>query len=124
MLGAWLLQLIIGAQVALGNYQVYFTSYYRYSLGYSEVQNSQFYPMFTIILGVSSICYPIGNYLVDYFGNRSRPVILLGAFVAMSCVFSCSIFQFPPTVFVVVYSMGMGTLKGLMQPAIWRAGLS
>tara|TARA_B110000285_G_C15057360_1_gene580356 strand:- start:1089 stop:1292 length:204 start_codon:yes stop_codon:yes gene_type:complete len=40
MLGAWMLQLIIGAQVALGNYQVYFTSYYRYTLGYSTLQNS------------------------------------------------------------------------------------
>ena len=80
--------------------------------------------MFTIILGTSSLCYPFGNYLVDYFENNSKPVILLGATVAMSCVTACSIFEFPPWVFVFVYSIGMGTLKGLMQPAIWRAGLT
>jgi len=61
MLGAWMLQLIIGAQVALGNYQVYFTSYYRYTLGYKTIETSDFYPMFTIILGTSSLCYPFGN---------------------------------------------------------------
>jgi len=49
---------------------------------------------------------------------------LLGAAVAMGAVTACSLFEFPPTVFVVVYSCGMGTLKGLMQPAIWRAGLT
>ena len=80
--------------------------------------------MLTIILGVSSVCYPIGNYLVDYFGNNSKPVILIGATVSMSSVLACSIFQFSPTTFVLVYSCGMGALKGLMQPAIWRAGLS
>jgi len=80
--------------------------------------------MFTIILGTSSLCYPFGNKLVDYFENNSKPVILTGAFVAMTAVLCCSLFEFPPTVFVVVYSIGMGTLKGLMQPAIWRAGLT
>lgn len=80
--------------------------------------------MFTIILGCSSICYPIGNHLVDYFNYNSKPVILLGASVAMSAVAACATLQFHPTVFVVVYSVGMGTLKGLMQPAIWRAGLT
>ena len=92
---------------------MYFTSYYRYTLGYEEVQNEVFYPMLTIILGVSSVCYPIGNYLVDYIGN-GKIVILIGAAVSMTSVLACSIFKFTPTNFVIVYSTGMGALKGLV----------
>ena len=80
--------------------------------------------MLTIILGVSSLFFPLGNYLVDYFGNRSRPVILIGAIISMTAVLLCSLFEFRPIVFIIVYSCGMGALKGLMSPAIWRAVLS
>ena len=42
LFGAWIVNLIIGAQLAMGNVSVYFTSYYRYTLKY-DVNSDTFF---------------------------------------------------------------------------------
>ena len=45
LFGAWVVNLIIGAQLAMGNISVYFTSYYRYTLGYDSVNPDTMFPI-------------------------------------------------------------------------------
>ena len=82
--GSWLVELIVGAQLAMGNISVYFTSYYKNHLGY-DITNTTFYPLMPIIVIMASVFFPIGNKLIDSFGGRSRPVILLAGVSAVGC---------------------------------------
>ena len=107
----------------MGNISVYFTSYYRYSLKYN-VNPDTFFPIQPLIVVFATFVFPLGNKLVDYFNNKSRPVIAIGGVVAIAMVFLCSICKFHPKVFIVVYALGMGVFKGLLQSAILRAGWS
>jgi len=121
--GCWIVQLIVGAQLALGNTSVYFTSYYRYTLGY-DVNQDFFYPMQPLIVILASLFFPLGNWLMDVIGNKSRPVILLGGGCAILLV-TCAVAMKPtPRVFIVLYCLGMGIFKGFLGPAILRAGWS
>jgi hypothetical protein len=52
--------------------------------------------------------------MVDKFNKESRPVILIGAVFALTLVGSCSIFEYPPSVFIGAYAIGMGVFKGLL----------
>ena len=68
LVGAWLIQLIIGAQLAMGNTSVYFISYFKETKGY-DVNSDTFYPMQPLIVLFASFFFPLGNMLVDRFDN-------------------------------------------------------
>jgi len=68
LVGAWVVQLIIGAQLAMGNISVYFTSYYKLSLGY-DVNSDTFYPMQPMIVLFAAFFFPLGNTLIDRCGG-------------------------------------------------------
>ena len=123
LIGCWVVQLIVGAQLALGNTSVYFTSYYRNSLGY-DVNQDTFYPMQPFIVILASVFFPVGNWLVDKFNNQARPVIFLAGALALSLVVLADVLQPPPKVFIFLYCLGMGIFKGFLGPAILRAGWS
>ena len=74
LFGAWLVQLIIGAQLAMGNMTVYFVSFYRMSMGDKSVHSGTFYPMQPIIVVIATLIYPLGNKMIDWFGKESRQV--------------------------------------------------
>lgn len=123
LFGAWVVNLIIGAQLAMGNIAVYFTSYYRMSLGY-DIDSDMFFPMQSMIVVFAMFIFPLGNRLVDMFGGESRPVVALGGAIAISMVSMCAYLRFSPKVFMLMYALGMGIFKGLLQSAILRAGWS
>ena len=89
LFGCWLVQLIIGAQLAMGNTSVYFISYYRNTLGF-DVDSNTFYPMQPLIVLFASLFFPLGNILMDKCGNQSKPVILVGGLTAIFCVSMCA----------------------------------
>mmetsp|Transcript_7854 Transcript_7854/g.13170 ORF Transcript_7854/g.13170 Transcript_7854/m.13170 type:complete len:371 (+) Transcript_7854:199-1311(+) len=124
LVGAWLVQLIIGGQLAMGNISVYFVSYYRLILGYTSVDPNTFIIIGSLTLFFATPVFPLGNSLVDFFGNRSNPVILIGGTVAIALVLSCAYLHYSPLFFAIVYAVGMGIFKGLLQSALLRAGWS
>lgn len=127
LLGAWLVQLIIGAQLAMGNITVYFVSFFRMSLNNKDVDSGTFYPMQPIIVIIATFVYPFGDRLVDWFNKESRPVIALGASVALATVLACSFSRelgMGPMMFMAFYCLGMGIFKGMLQSALLRAGWS
>lgn len=123
LIGAWLVNLIIGAQLAMGNISVYFVSYYKKTLD-QDVSPDTFYSMQPFIVLFATFCFPAGNYLVTWFNGESRPVIALGGFSALFCVLACAVFEFSSGWFIFTYALGMGIFKGLLQSALLRAGWS
>lgn len=127
LFGAWLVQLIIGAQLAMGNMTVYFVSFYRMTLNNHDVHAGTFYPMQPIIVVIATLIYPLGDKMIDWFGKESRPVIAIGSSVALTSVFICSFAQeinLGPYSFMFLYCLGMGIFKGMLQSALLRAGWS
>lgn len=123
LIGCWLIELIVGGQLAMGNVTVYFVSYYRLVLGY-EVDDDTFYPMAPILVILSSVFYPIGNLVINYFNDQSRPLIMMTAAFSLSCVVLCAFVALPPWLFITIYSLAMGVFKGCMTPALLKAGWS
>jgi len=76
------------------------------------------------MVGWAMVSYPLGNYLVTLFGDRSRPVIAIGGILSIGSVLICAYCEVRPRVFVFLYSIGMGMLKGLMLSSVLRAGWS
>lgn len=113
LIGAWLVNLIIGAQLAMGNISVYFVSYYKKTLD-QDVSPDTFYSMQPFIVLFATFCFPAGNYLVTWFNGESRPVIALGGFSALFCVLACAVFEFSSGWFIFTYALGMGIFKGLL----------
>ena len=122
--GAWIVQLIIGAQLAMGNISVYIISYYKYTLGYDDINNDSFYALQPLMVVFATFFFPLGNHLVDKFGGESRPVIAIGGAVSLSIVFLCTYLKMRPGYFILCYSFGMGVFKGFLQSALLRAGWS
>ena len=108
----------------MGNISVYFVSYYRYVLNYASLDANSFLLLQPLIIAFATPVFPLGNAMVDWFGNRSRPVLALGGALAISLVLSCSIMRMPPWIFILCYALGMGIFKGLLQSALLRAGWS
>jgi hypothetical protein len=79
----------------MGNISVYFVSYYRHVLKYNVGPN-EFIAMQPLIIAFATPVFPVGNWLVDWFGNQSKPVIALGGFVGITLVLICGIFPLPP----------------------------
>ena len=113
LFGAWIVQLIVGALLAMGNINVYILSYYKHTLGYSEVNVDTFYALQPLMVMFATFFFPLGNYLVDRLGG-SRPVIAIGGVVALSIVFICASYKFSPTVFLWLFSFAMGLYKGFI----------
>ena len=113
LLGAWIVELIVGAILAMGNISVYLVSYYNHTLGCPEVNVDTFYGLQPLMVMFSMFFFPLGNHLVDRLGG-TRPVIAIGGVVALSIVFVCASYKFSPTVFLWLFSFAMGLYKGFI----------
>ena len=68
LLGAFIVNLIIGSQLAMGNMTVYFVSYFRYVKGY-DVNEDSFYSIQPLMVLIATLFYPLGNMAVDKFNG-------------------------------------------------------
>lgn len=55
--------------VALGSFVVYMASYYRISQEDLSVNEDTFNQILPFVMMVTTLVFPIGNYLVDAFGG-------------------------------------------------------
>lgn len=126
LIGACLIQLIIGAQLAMGNISVYFLSYYRVSMNDHEVDETTFIPILPCTVIVATFVFPFGNKMVEAFGGRTRPVIMIGSAFAIVSTAICALgpHKMSPGCFMTILCLGMGIFKGLLQSSLLLAGWS
>lgn len=123
LLGCWLIQLIAGISLSLGNIIVYIVSYFRVSR-HCNVTEDTFFPIQTLTLFFTVVSFPVGFWLVDHFGGKSRPVIVVGSIISLSMLVSIKYISYSPEVFILVYSLGNGIMKGFIQSSSLAAGWS
>lgn len=78
-----------------------------------DVDYDTFYPMISLPDVISACIYPFANYLVAVrFNEKSRPPLIIGGIIGITLIFSSVAIKFGPIVFIIVYSLGTGMLKG------------
>ena len=124
LMGAWLIQLVCGSAMAMGSLIVYMVSYFRIVRKYN-VNEDSFFPLLPMIVTIASIAFPVANHMIDNrFDGRSRPVCAIFSFVGLALIFSCLHELYSPNVFLVVYTLGFGIMKGGVEACVLRAGWS
>ena len=123
LVGGWMIVLVPGTILALGSMNVYMLSYYHESQHY-KVNADLFNRMLPLVYIFSMMCYPVGNFLVDFFHGQSRPVIMIAAFIGLSMQLSCSLITYHPNTFIFVWCSSMGLQRGCYYSACYRAAWS
>lgn len=124
LVGCWIINLIVGGQLAMGNITVYFASYYYHVQDYKNINEDTFYMIGPFIVICSSLFFPLGNMVIDYFDGKSRPTIIAISAFSLGCVTITAFIKFPPSLFTIIYGLGMGGFKGCIMPSLLRAGWS
>lgn len=116
--------MVAGLPYAFGNIIPYIVSYYRMYLKYN-VNYDTFFPMNTMTEIISSLIYPYANYLVSKrFHQSSRPPLLIGLISGVILLFLGVAFKVPPYLFIVMYALGTGLIKGFNKQSCLMAGWS
>ena len=126
LVGACLIQLIVGAQLAMGNITVYFSSYYRLTMNDESVEGDTFLPILPCTVIVATFVIPVGNKLVDCMGGRTKPVLIIGSLFALMSTAICALMpeRLSPVGFMVILCVGMGIFIGFLKCSLLRAGWS
>jgi len=120
LLGSWIIHLVAGAQYAWGNMSPYIVSYFKNN-GYPEVTGKQLYSVLPVVMGISTLTFPIGMQISTNYGPRYA--IAIGGVFICTCVFITSVWQ-SPTVFFIFYAGGFGVGKGFVYPSPLKASWS
>lgn len=95
-----------------------------------DISINDFYAVLSIIILTSTFFFPVGQKIAAKYGCRAYDLfililfrtIILGGAVAVISLY-CSSYTENPTVFFILYSVGLGISKGLMYPGNLAAGL-
>lgn len=113
MIGCWLIQLTTGVYNCLGNIVLYIVSYFREARHY-DVTEDTFFLLQSLMILFAVISFPIGFWLVDLYGGKSKPVLIIGGTISLSILVSIKFVKYTPEQFIFVFSLGNGLLKGLI----------
>jgi hypothetical protein len=95
LIGCWLIQLTTGVYNCLGNIVLYIVSYFRESRHY-DVTEDTFFALQSLMILFAVITFPIGFWLVDRFGGKSAPVLMLGGAISLSLLASIKFVNYTP----------------------------
>ena len=76
-----------------------------------DVDYDTFFPMQALTEGWASICFPIANSMVDFFGGSSRPVIVIGGLIGVTSLYLSAVLKLHPYLFLIIFTLGLGAIK-------------
>lgn len=104
--------MITGLSMCLGAILPYIVSYYRMYLNF-DVNYDTFQPVQTLTEITAAFSFPISNFLIDYiFDKKVRPVIFIGAIFGLGFQYASVTFHVGPYIFIMLYTLGAGIIKG------------
>ena len=121
LIGGFILCFAACSSLALGTLIVYIVSYYRVILQY-DVDENTFMSLFPLLLVFNTVFFFIANRFIDRLG--SRIVASLIGFFGISLCFLSIMIPWHPYVFIFMFSLGFGSMKGTMYSSSLRAGWS
>ena len=110
--------------MAMGSLVVYMVSYFRIVRKH-DVSEDSFFALLPLIVTIASVAFPIANHYIDSkFDGRSRPVLIICAGVGLALILTTTYELYSPYVYIFVYTLGFGIMKGGMEACTLRAGWS
>ena len=103
---------------ALGSIVPYIVSYFRISLG-CDVSNETFEFLLPLVMIITTLWYPIANFLADSVSPRT--IIICASVFGLAALYSCALIRMSPYMFIALFAGGLGILKGSIQAACNRA---
>ena len=112
-----------GSSLAIGNLITYIVSYHRIILKYN-INEDTFQPLFPLVMTFNTIFFVIANKMVDVFNGQSKPVAAIFATFGLTLCYLSILFECSPYMFIFLFSLGFGSIKGTMFSTALRAGWS